>query len=257
MNRRTFGVVSTAALLAPGVSCAYSGRVSRMVDVVVLVSANAEWAPTKDYFKVQTLEHGSYGEFFHRDVGRSSAVFMHGGWGKVRAAASAEHAISKFKPRLLINVGTCGGFAGRVKRFDLIAAEKTVVYDIAEAFGDAHEAIRSYTTAIDLSWSKELLSGISIGTLLTGDRDLVPDAVAGLKTRYPEALGADWESGAIAYVAAQHRQRLLVLRCVSDLVSEHTDEFSGDLDGFRQRAAQSMTLLLRRTDDIMRRGVPA
>jgi adenosylhomocysteine nucleosidase len=253
LNRRTFGVASTAALLAPGLSKAFSGGVSRTADVVVLVSANAEWGPTKDYFKVQALERGPYGEFFRRDVGRSSAVFMHGGWGKIRAAASAEHAISKFNPWLLINVGTCGGFAGRVKRFDLVAAEKTIVYDIAEAFGDAQEAIRSYTTTIDLSWSKEPLSGISVGTLLTGDRDLVPDAVAGLRTRYPDALGADWESGAIAYVAAQHRQPLLVLRCVSDLVSEHKDEFSGDLEGFRQRAAQAMALLLRRTEDIMRR----
>lgn len=236
---------------ASSMSVVHRGGTATPVDVVVIVSADAEWPPTKAYYGADTPQHGPYGEYFCRTVGMCSAIFMHGGWGKIRAAASAEHAIATFNPTLLINLGTCGGLAGRVRHFEMIAADRTIVSDIAEAFGDADQAIRSYATSIDLSWANGALSDVTVGTLLTADRDLVPQAVADMRARYPDALGADWESGAIACVAACRRQRLLVLRCVSDVVSEDMGELDGDIDGFRQRAAHAMTLLLRRTEALL------
>ena len=53
------------------------------------------------------------------------------------AAASAQYALDRWHPAALINLGTCGGIAGRVERFATILATKTVVYDIVEQMGDA------------------------------------------------------------------------------------------------------------------------
>jgi len=79
-------------------------------------------------------------------------VFLHGGWGKIAAAASAQYAIDRWHPALLVNLGTCGGFAGRVEVGDVVLVERTVVYDIIERMGDPREAIADYATTLDLSW---------------------------------------------------------------------------------------------------------
>lgn len=51
--------------------------------VVVLVSANAEWAPVKEYLVPGQVERTPYGEYFTRSLGDGEIVFLHGGWGKI------------------------------------------------------------------------------------------------------------------------------------------------------------------------------
>ena len=60
--------------------------------------------------------------------------------------------IDHFKPDLLINLGTCGGFAGRIETGTIILVERTLVYDIIEQMGDGAEAIDYYASDLDLSW---------------------------------------------------------------------------------------------------------
>jgi nucleoside phosphorylase len=50
---------------------------------------------------------------------------------------------------------------------------------------------------------------------VSADRDLIIGEVERLKTEYG-AIAGDWESGAIAWVAARNRTRCLILRAVSD-----------------------------------------
>ena len=103
------------------------------VRIVVLISADAEWAPTKDSLKPTRVERSPYGEFFTHRVAGEPVLFVHGGWGKVAAAASTEYAISRWHPENLINLGTCGGVAGRVQRYERLLVTRTVIHDIQEA----------------------------------------------------------------------------------------------------------------------------
>src|ERR1700734_3012422 len=107
----------------------------------VLISANAEWRVVKPLFASAPIQASPYGEYFYADVDRERVLFFHGGWGKVAAAGSTQYVIDNFRPARLINLGTCGGVEGRIKRFDIVAVEKVVIYDIAEAMGDSKEAI--------------------------------------------------------------------------------------------------------------------
>jgi len=50
-----------------------------------------------------------------------------------------------------------------------------------------------------------------------GRSDIMAEDIAPLVEKY-DAMAADWESGAIAWVAKKNNQRLLILRGVSDLV---------------------------------------
>src|SRR5438105_7197020 len=117
----------------------------------VLISANGEWRAVKALFPTAVLSRSPFGEYLFANVDEEPVLFFEGGWGKVAAAASTQYVIDHFHPRQLINLGTCGGIEGRVRRFDIVAAEKVVIYDIHEAMGDdPRHGVSHYTTEIDL-----------------------------------------------------------------------------------------------------------
>src|SRR5687767_5033644 len=97
--------------------------------VVVLISAGAEWRVVREHFPEAQSATTPYGEWCAIELpvaGRSEPVaFAHGGWGKIAAAASTQYAVDRWRPRLLINLGTCGGFAGHVARGEVVLAERT------------------------------------------------------------------------------------------------------------------------------------
>jgi adenosylhomocysteine nucleosidase len=225
------------ALLSPGVS-----------PVVVLVSANAEWKVVREAFPSVVPLSSPFGEFFSHRVtvgsGPIAIVVFHGGWGKISAAASTQYVIDRWQPRLLINLGTCGGFRGEIARGDVLLVDRTVVYDIVEQMGDASQAIADYSTDLDLAWAAgDLPIGIRRGLLLSADRDILPADIPRLRAGY-RGVAADWESGAIAYVAHANRTPTLILRGVSDLVGEGGGEAYGNTAVFEEGTRQVMTKLI-------------
>ena len=216
-----------------------------MPDTVVEISANVEWQALLDIVRPEETYHSPFGEWFVLPAGPNAepVIVFHGGWGKIAAAAATQYAIERWKPLLLVNLGTCGGFAGHVERGTIILAEKTVVYDIVEQMGDYDSHIAHYTTVLDLSWLQEPYPQSVLRTVLvSGDRDLRPQDIPWLQERFG-AVAGDWESGAIAWVAARHRVRTLILRGVSDLVSEEGGEAYEDMNVFIQNTHSIMAEL--------------
>lgn len=209
---------------------------------VVIVSADAEWRAVAKLFSGSAMEQTPYGEFFYHHCGVWPGVVMRGGWGKIDAAASAQYGISRWRPFVLVNLGTCGGILGQIERFETVLAERTVVYDITERMGDSTEAIRSYSTTIDLEWlgPGPLPSPARRALLVSGDRDLAPGDIPWLRRLF-QAIAVDWESGAIARVASRNGKRVLILRGVTDLVSEESDSDTyGNLELFEERSRRIM-----------------
>ncbi len=145
-------------------------------------------------------------------------TLYHGGWGKISASATIQYAIDHIQPDLLVNLGTCGGFEGRIETGTIILVERTLVYDIIEQMSDGAAAIDHYASTLDLSWlSPNVPHPILRGLLVSADRDIIVEDISMLIEKY-NAVAADWESGAIAWVAQKNKTRLLILRAVSDLV---------------------------------------
>ena len=195
-----------------------------LFSVVVLVSADAEWRSLRKVFQHETAEPHPYGEWFvaalDMDGGTETAIFARGGWGKVSAAASAQYVIERWRPDLLVNIGTCGGIAGRVELGETILAERTLIYDIGEQMEGPAAAIAHYETKLDLAWLRPPYpTNVRRAVLVSGDRDLVTSDVPHLIERYG-AVAGDWESGTIAWVAKRHGTRTLILRTVSDVITE-------------------------------------
>lgn len=216
--------------------------------VVVIISADTEWRAVRDRLAAGIAEQTPYGEAISMDVGadgtQAAVVFVHGGWGKIAAAGSAQYAIDRWQPDLLVNLGTCGGFAGDIAPGTLLVVDYTLVYDIHEQMGDPDEALAHYATELDLSWLRGPLPEPFVrGMLISADRDIVVEEIAGLRDRYG-ATAADWETAAIAYVARRNEVRALLLRGVSDVVGREGGEAYGDLSLFEDRAVVIMNQLL-------------
>lgn len=219
-------------------------------EFVILISANAEWKVVRKHFKQPSVLGSPYGEWFSITFDRfpsldQPVVLMHGGWGKVAAAASTQYAISRWKPKMVINIGTCGGFDGEIEKGEVILVEKTLIYDIYEQMGDPDEHINYYATKIDTTWLKEPLPLPVTRTLLvSGDRDLFCEEVPLLKSKY-SAIAGDWESGAIAWVSSLNRTQCLILRGVTDLVGESGGEaYEGKVNTFYENTDLIMKKLL-------------
>ena len=209
---------------------------------VVIVSANMEWKVVKARYPRATFTPTPWGEAFETAIDGQRVVVFHGGWGKVAAAGSAQYAIDRWRPRYVMNLGTAGGIA--IAKHAVVLVDKTVIYDIKEAMGDSAEAIRDYSTAIDLGFLRTPYpSEVTKTLLVSGDRDLVPGELDELATKY-HAVAGDWESGAIAYTCARNKQRVVILRGVSDVVTPQGDETYGHAENFEEGARFVMTRLL-------------
>lgn len=216
--------------------------------VVVLISADAEWNAWRAIYPQQELEETPFGESAICRVASSDGQyrlrFLQGGWGKIAAAASTQYAIDRWRPALIINLGTCGGVRGLVERGEIILAERTLIYDIYEQMGDADVHLAHYATQIDLSWlSGECPLPVRRALLVSGDRDLFPHDLPELTRRFG-AIAADWETGAIAWVARRNHTRCLILRGVTDLVGEDGGEAYGNIEFFQQATTVVMRRLL-------------
>ena len=245
-NERSLIVIITGLILL-AVSIPASS-VERSGLIAVIVSADAEWKVVRAEYPGEKYEKSPYGEFFIKEIktpdGTAHPVlFFHGGWGKVSAAGSAQYVIDHWTPEALINLGTCGGFQGAIERGAIVLVERTITYDIIERMGDPDEAIADMSTTIDLAWLKgPLPRGVVRGVLVSGDQDLDPASLPGFRKKYGAAAG-DWESSAIAYVAARNKTRLLILRGVTDLVHPAGGEAYGNIELFQRRTRTIMTRL--------------
>ncbi len=219
-------------------------------EIVVLISANAEWRAVSNYFSECNLNSSPVGEWFehkYRDIAEleTPLLFLHGGWGKVAAAASTQYVIDRWHPKIIMNLGTCGGFESEISKGEIILADKTIIYDIYEQMGDPDEHINHYITEIDNSWiSKPYPLPVKQVLLVSGDRDLLRTEISYLKDKYGAIVG-DWESGAIAWVSKINHTRCLILRGVTDLVGGNGGEaYSGNLSLFTENAKVIMKILM-------------
>lgn len=219
------------------------------IRVVVETSARSEWRQVAAYYPALPREMTPFGEALVarmelRPGWTEDVAFLDGGWGKISAAAATQYAINRWRPDLLINLGTCGGFHGCVERGEVILAERTLVYDIIEQMSDAEAAIDAYSTEPDLSWVPvPEPSRVRRSLLVSADRDLLVSEVPMLKEKYG-AIAGDWESGAIAWTAAHNGTRCLILRGVTDLVDSNGGDAYGNIDFFHEGTRLVMQPLL-------------
>lgn len=214
---------------------------------IILISANAEWHAVKPLFPDARIEPFPYGESFKASVGNHSLGWFHSGWGKIASAGAMQYVIDRHSPDLIVNLGTCGGFEEIVEQGDVILVDRTLVYDIVELMADP-DVVPHYAASLDLSWLAEPYPhSARRGMIASADSDLLPERIPFLRSQ--GAIAADWESGALAWVAHRNKTRLLILRGVSDLVSDQGSEAYDHIEIFNRRAKEIMRELIAQLSD--------
>jgi adenosylhomocysteine nucleosidase len=212
-------------------------------DSAIIISAGAEWRCISSLLSASSEIITPYPHCVSTSIGNTPVVFLHSGWGKVASAGATQYAIDRWAPKLLINLGTCGGLAGRVSLGEIILASETVIYDIIEGMSDYHKAIDRYRCLAHLDWlGDDLPISLKKARLLSADRDIRPQDVQMLIDDF-DGIAADWESGAFAWVADKNNVDWLILRGVTDLVSPNQGEALGNVSLWQERTGPVMEKL--------------
>ena len=215
--------------------------------IVIIISAIAEWIAVKPLFADTKISHFPFGEYLEVTINEQDVTFFHCGWGKIASAGAIQYLIDHASPDVIINLGTCGGFEGSVRQGEIILVDKTYVYDIIELMGDL-DITNYYASSLDLSWlAKPYPHPVRRGLIASADSDLPPDKISFLKGK--GAIAADWESAALAWIARKNNARLLILRGVSDMVSEDGGEAYNNIEVFNERARGIMEKLIKQLPD--------
>ena len=193
-----------------------------MNSIVILVCSDFEWDYVINHFKNKKLERSPYGNWFihHHFLKKNNrkVIWFKSGWGKIGSAGATQYVIDTFAPDLIINIGSCGGFSGYIEKNEVVLVNKTIVYDMIDLIGTSGKSIEFYKTSIDYEWLKDkTILKLPKAVIVTADQDLDPERLSELHDKYNAVVG-DWESGAIAFVAAKNGNKLLILRGVSDVV---------------------------------------
>lgn len=183
-------------------------------------------------------------------VGKNEICVMKCGIGKVNAALGCRAMIQAFGPELIVNTGVAGGTGGAAKVLDVVAATSVGYHDVwcgpgtvpGQAAGcPALFAGSARVLALDsLSRNPKVKFGVVASGDIFVDRRETVDHVLRL---YPDAVGVDMESGAIAQTCWRFGVPFICLRVISDTPGEVADN-GAQYDSFWEAApAETFTLI--------------
>ena len=191
--------------------------------------------------------------FFEGKFNNKDIVFVQSGIGKVNAAITATLLIEKYDIDKVIFSGVAGALDKVLEIGDIVIANDVVQHDFAVgAFGYKKGQIPQMEV-----WSFEGDKGLikkvqetsdekiklHYGRILTGDQFIYKKEEKLDLGKEFEALCVDMESGAVAQVCYIMNVKFLIIRSISDSV---TDESSMEYDKFAELAAENSKEILKK-----------
>lgn len=162
-------------------------------------------------------------------------VLMESGIGKVNAAVGAVELIKRYHPDALINTGVAGGIDKCLGVMDVVAGQKVAYHDVdcgpesklgqVQGLPLYYEAdAKLYKAAMGITTETKLHGGL----ICSGDQFITDRTqLDKIKSRYPDGLAVDMESGALAQVCYLYDVPFLSFRIISDTpgADKHFDQY--------------------------------
>lgn len=163
-------------------------------------------------------------------IGATEVCVAKCGIGKVNAALGCRALIQTFSPDLIINTGVAGGTGGRAGVLDIVAATAVGYHDVwcgpgtqwgrAAGCPQLFEGSRRVLALPALTGNPKVRFGTVVSGDIFVDRRETVDRCLQL---YPDAVGVDMESGAIAQTCFRFGVDFICLRVISDTPGEVAD----------------------------------
>jgi len=209
--------------------------------ILLLSAMPEEIAALRGGLSNGNLQHGAGREFVLGSIGSQSVVLAFSRWGKVAAATTAAHAISRFPIQAVVFTGIAGALKSDLEIGDLVLADRLFQHDLdARPFFAATEVpllgLSALPACETLAGRLEAAYGcwaeserdlgravpkLHRGAIATGDQ-VIGDTAARDRVRQvtPEALCVEMEGAAVAQVCHEFGLPYACLRMISD----HADE---------------------------------
>lgn len=210
----------------------------------------------RDEFQDLRTEKIGPREFYSGTVGGQQVVMCLSGWGKVAAASTATSLINLYEVDHLLFIGLAGSLQPHLEIGDLVVADKLIQHDVKLSklveFPVESPSRRSFEFEIDPAvWQRAFsvsgqfirnlkerkypsISGIYhprvfVGPVATGDQFIASaEGKSRISERFPDALCAEMEGGAVAQVAADYGIPCTVIRIISDQADENAHQAFAD-----------------------------
>ncbi len=184
--------------------------------------------------EISNYQEIKFGQFRYH-TGKIDAVevaLLLCGIGKVNAAVGTTLLIDKLKPDYLVNIGVAGGFSKDVKVGDIIVSSEVRHHDadatafdyeigqiprMPAAFNADEELVRF---AKDVQLDDDLVTVFS-GPILSGDSFIYhPEQIDKILENFPNIMAVEMEGAAIAQTCYLFNIPFVLIRSISDQVSE-------------------------------------
>lgn len=161
-----------------------------------------------------------------RNMANSNVIVIKSGMGKVNAAVNATQLIDKHHPDVIISSGCLGGARADMNVLDAVVGSRVVYHDAyygleAEEFGRVQGMPKYYEANKELvSIAQSLTYSHTIHTGLIASGEWFVDSLEKMNeiiSHFPDAIGVDMESAAIAQTCHIFKVPFLSFRIVSDV----------------------------------------
>ncbi|WP_033544168.1 5'-methylthioadenosine/S-adenosylhomocysteine nucleosidase [Planococcus sp. CAU13] len=182
-------------------------------------------------------------------------VLLKSGIGKVNAAMSTTILLHNYKPDLVINTGSAGGFDENLEVGSIVISDEVVHHDVdVTAFGyemgQVPQMPATYQSNPELiELAEKAVNELedlpyAIGLIATGDSFMNdPERVELVRSQFPAMKASEMEAAAVAQVCYQFDTAFVVIRALSDIAGK---ESSVSFDEFLPKAAAHSTKIVLR-----------
>lgn len=166
----------------------------------------------------------SYGlrEVYTGTIDGNSISLIISGCGKIKSASATQLLIDKHPANLYIHYGSAGAISSSLKIGDVVAATEIIEHDVVELFP---KKVPPPLHRIDNEVLRKLhknRDGLILGSIISGDEDVIATKRRDLLFKLHNSLCVDWESAGFVLTCNLNNVSGLILRIISDYAYEHT-----------------------------------
>ncbi len=172
------------------------------------------------------------------------------GIGKVNAALATQQAIWRWRPSLVVSIGTSGGIGPGLTPGDLVAGARYTYHDVwcgeGNLPGQIQELPQYYpgdSASIDIL-RHQTLQRVQLGDFACGEHFIPsPEKIAAIHRDFPQAIAVDMESTAVAQTCHLAGIPFIGLRVISDTPGSRHNHSAQYQQFWQQEAAAAFNRL--------------